>query len=165
MPTDDLPDNLPRLNRSGDVGSVGQPKGVRPLFEMGTETSPPPDSAQDIEDRKGEAKRIVKRLGAIVEDHRQSAVPLNIELGGKDIALVIDALRDHAQGHPGTPVDGARDEIHGYCLNRLFDELVEEPSNILFTTQTGPDTIRYDAMNAKFWLECLELMEATYCPT
>ena len=60
-------------------------------------------------------------------------------------------------------VGGARDEIHGYCLNRLFDELVEEPSNILFTTKTGPDSIRYDAMNAKFWLECLDLMEAIFC--
>ena len=54
------------------------------------------------------------------------------------------------------------DEIHGYCLNRLFDELVEEPSNILFTTKTGPDTIRYDAMNASFWIECLDLMEASF---
>ena len=55
------------------------------------------------------------------------------------------------------------DEIHGYCLNRLFDELVEEPSNILFTTKTGPDTMRYDAMNAAFWIECLDLMEDTFC--
>ncbi len=138
------------------------PRTVRPLFEMGTELPPPPEIEQEIGDRKGEAKRIVKRLAAIVEDHRQSALPLKIELGANDIGFVINALREHAQGHPGTPVNGARDEIHGYCLNRLFDELVEEPSNILFTTNTGPDTVRYDAMNATFWMECLDLMEATY---
>ncbi|MCH1507548.1 MAG: hypothetical protein L7V86_28495 [Verrucomicrobiales bacterium] len=138
------------------------PGTVRPLFEMGTELPPPPEIEQEIGDWKAEAKRIVKRLAAIVEDHRQSALPLNIELGANDIGSVLNALREHAQGHPGTPVTGARDEIHGYCLNRLFDELVEEPSNILFMTNTGPDTVRYDAMNATFWMECLDLMETTY---
>ena len=138
------------------------PGTVRPLFEMGTELPPPPEIEQEIGDWKAEAKRIVKRLATIVEDHRQSALPLNIELGANDIGSVLNALREHAQGHPGTPVTGARDEIHGYCLNRLFDELVEEPSNILFMTNTGPDTVRYDAMNATFWMECLDLMETTY---
>lgn len=138
------------------------PRTVRPLFEMGTELPPPPEIEQEIGDRKGEDKRIVKRLAAIVEDHRQSALPLKIELGANDIGSVINALREHAQGSPGNPVSGARDEIHGYCLNRLFDELVEEPSNILFTTNTVPDTVRYDAMNATLWMECLDLMEANY---
>ena len=141
-----------------------RPDTVRPLFEMGTEVPPLPEADQDIADRKGEAKRIVKRLAAIVEDHRQAAIPLNIELGASDLSSVLGALREHAQGRPGTPVGGAHDEVHGYCLNRLFDELVEEPSNILFTTKTGPDSIRYDAMNAKFWLDCLDLMEAIFCP-
>ncbi|MEM1297568.1 MAG: hypothetical protein AAGH89_19530 [Verrucomicrobiota bacterium] len=138
-----------------------EPRTARPLFEDSAELLPP-DSGQEIGDRKGEAKRIVKRLAAIIEDHRQAAQPLNIELGAKDISFVIAALREHATGGPGTPVSGARDEIHGYCLNRLFDELVEEPSNILFTTQTGPKTIRYEAMDATFWLECLDLMEIVF---
>ncbi|MEM9408389.1 MAG: hypothetical protein AAGA81_20310, partial [Acidobacteriota bacterium] len=73
------------------------------------------------------------------------------------------ALREHAKNRPGIPVPGARDEIHSYCLDRLFEELVEEPSNILFTTVTGPETTRYDSMNAGFWIECLDLMESTYC--
>ena len=143
------------------MSSEERPETTRPLFDV---LPPAPEIKQEIGDRKGEAKRIVKRLAAIVEDHRQSALPLNIEIGAKDIAAVLAALRDHARGLAGTPVAGARDEIHGYCLNRLFDELVEEPSNILFTTRTGKDTIRYDAMNAEFWIECLDLMEATYCP-
>lgn len=141
-----------------------RPDTVRPLFEMGTEIPSQPEIEQDIGDRKGEARRIVKRLAAIVEDHRQAAIPLGVELGGRELFFVLAALRKHAQGLQGSPVEGARDEIHGYCLNRLFDELVEEPSNILFTTKTGPDSVRYDAMNAPFWIECLDLMEATYCP-
>lgn len=141
-----------------------RPETVRPLVEVNKELFPPTETQQAIADRKGEAKRIVKRLAAIVEDHRQAALPLDIELGAKDISSVLTALREHARGGAGTPVPGSRDEIHGYCLNRLFDELVEEPSNILFTTVTGPDTIRYEAMSAAFWMECLDLMEATFCP-
>lgn len=139
------------------------PKTVRPLFEMGSEIPSNPEVEQEIEDRKGEAKRVVKRLASIFEDHKDSALPLKIKLGREDLRLVIKALREHAKGGSGSPVSGSRDEIHGYCLNRLFDELVEEPSNILFTTKTGPDTMRYDAMNASFWIECLDLMESTFC--
>ncbi len=139
------------------------PQDVRPLFQMGTENPAPVEAKQEMEDPKGEAKRIVKRLAAIIEDHRQAAVPLNIALDAEDLKKVIFSLKDHAKGGRGTPVPGSRDEIHGYCLNRLFEELVEEPSNILFTTQKGSDTVRYDAMNASFWTECLDLLEQTYC--
>ena len=136
---------------------------VRPLFEMGSELPQNFEVEQDIQDRKGEAKRVIKRLAPIFAEHKDAALQLKINLCGGDLQLVISALRDHARGGGGSPVPGSRDEIHGYCLNRLFDELVEEPSNILFTTKTGPDTMRYDAMNASFWIECLDLMENTFC--
>lgn len=140
-------------------------KTTRSLFEMGSELHQNPEVEQEIQDRKGEAKRVVKRLAAIFEDHKDAAYPLKIKLGSADLRLVIKALRNHARGGEGSSVSGFRDEIHGFCLNRLFDELVEEPSNILFTTKTSPDTVRYDAMNAEFWIECLDLMEATFCDT
>ena len=147
-PKRDLPRNIPV---------------VPSLFEMGTEMPPPVEAKQEIENPAQESQRIVNRLAIIVEDHKRAAEQLNIKLGPNDLALVIDSLKNHAKGGKGTPVSGARDEIHGYCLNRLFDELVEEPSNILFMTQKGADTVRYDAMNANFWLECLDLFELTYC--
>jgi hypothetical protein len=145
------------------MSSEEPPKTVRPLFEMGSEIPSNPEVEQEIQDRKGEAERVVKRLVSIFDDHKDAAIPLKIKLSSEDLRLVINALRDHAKGGSGSPVSGSRDEIHGYCLNRLFDELVEEPSNILFTTKTGPDTMRYDAMNASFWIECLDLMETTLC--
>jgi hypothetical protein len=138
------------------------PPRIRPLLEK---EKPQPVSAgkpQDMEDRKGEARRIVKRLAAIVEDHRLSAIPLGVEFASEDLRSVIHALRDHACGGDGLPIPGTRDEIHAYVLQRLFEELVEEPSNILFTTVTGPETTRYDAMNPSFWIECLDLLEKTY---
>ncbi|MFU8893847.1 MAG: hypothetical protein ACNA8L_09485 [Luteolibacter sp.] len=147
-----------RLNPQEEI-----PATVRPLFKLEVDSPVvPAPSQQDIEDRKGEARRIVKRLAAIVEDHRQSAIPLGIELAATDLRAVIAALRDHANGGPGLPIPATREAIHAHVLTRLFEELVEEPSNILFTTVTGPETTRYDAMNPTFWLECLELMEKTY---
>lgn len=90
-----------------------RPRTVHPPFETSPEFPPPSPSGiqQEIGDRKAEAKRIVKRLAVIVEDHRQAAIPLNFELGADDISLVLDALREHARGGPRTPVPGARDEI------------------------------------------------------
>ena len=139
-----------------------RPGAGRRIVKTVTQRPPTPESKQEIGDQKAEAKRIVKRLAVIVEDHRQAALPLNIELGAEDLSFVVEALRAHARGACGTPVPGARDEIHGYCLNRLFDELVEEPSNIFFTTKTGSETTRYDAMSTAFWIECLDLMMETY---
>lgn len=140
------------------------PPNIRPLFPKGTEIPEIPVKHQEIEDRKGETKRVVKRIAALVEDHRQSAIPLGIDLGAEDLRNVISALREHAKGEPGIPVKGSRDEIHAHVLDRLFEELVEEPSNILFTTVTGPDSTRYEAMGVAFWLECLDHLEKTYCP-
>ncbi|MBL49891.1 MAG: hypothetical protein CMP28_13205 [Roseibacillus sp.] len=135
---------------------------IRPLLKKRTEIPQGPEVPQDIHDREGEAKRILKRLAATVEYHRQAAKELKVDFGSTDLRNVPDALRSHARGGTGLPVHGARDEIHGYCLNTLFDELVEESSNILFTTKTGSDTMRYDAMTPYFWIECLDLMETTY---
>jgi len=139
------------------------PPNIRPLFQLEKLSPVILEKPQEIEDRKGEMKRIVKRLAAIMEDHRLSAVSLGIVFHGEDLRSVIHALRDHARGGSGLPIKGTRDEIHAYVLTRLYEELVEEPSNILFTTITGPDTTRYDAMTPSFWIECLDHMEKTYC--
>ncbi len=121
------------------------------------------NSPESDQERKVEAGRIVKRLAVLIEEHRQAALPLGVELPDTDLLAVIAALRDHAGGGPGLPVHGARDEIHAHVLNRLFDELVEEPSTILFakTNADGSKVAGYEAMDVNFWLECLDHMEAT----
>ena len=73
--------------------------------------------------------------------------------------IVIAALRDHANGGLGTLKLNDYDEIESHCLNRLFEELVEEPSNILYVTPTSPSTTRYNSMDPSFWIECLDLLE------
>ncbi len=85
-----------------------RPDTVRPLFEMGTEIPSQPESEQDIGDRKGEARRIVKRLAAIVEDHRQAAIPLGVDLGGRELfsssPLYVSMLRAFRVARSRVPV-------------------------------------------------------------
>jgi hypothetical protein len=127
-----------------------------------SETNKSPTSAAE---RRAEALRIVKRLAGLIEEHRQAALPLGIQLSDTDLVSVIAALRDHADGGPGAPVPGARDAIHAHVLNRLFEELVEEPSNILYAKPNadGSKPAGYEAMDVPFWLECLDLLETELC--
>ncbi len=126
---------------------------------MPTDTKP--GVPEDPEERKAEAQRVVKRLTVLIGEHVEAAKPLGIELDRDDLRAVIDALRDHARGGAGLPVSGARDAIHGHVLNRLFEELVEEPSNIFYAkaNANGKEPSGYDAMDVPFWRECLEVME------
>lgn len=149
-------------DETGGINNV--PKITRRLFDFGQETPPPVEAEQKMDDPLAEAKHVVQRLAAVFEEHRVAASRMDIDFGSKDLKLVIGALRDHAKGGEGLPVLGSRDEIHGYCLNRLFEELVEEPSNILYATKKNADTIKYDAMNSAFWIDCLDIMEAKFCP-
>jgi len=135
------------------------PETVRPLFQIEEEEPTPPADKPEIVDRTAEAKRVVKRISTIIDEHRRASILLEVELGATELGIVIAALRDHAKGGPGTLELSGLDEIKSYCLQRLFEELVEEPSNILYVTTTGPDSTRYDAMDSSFWIECLDLLE------
>jgi hypothetical protein len=81
------------------------PRTVRPLFEMGSEEPPLPEVEQEIDDRKAEAKRVIKRIYAIFEDHRDAAVSLKIKLGPQDLSFV--NMPREGQGRP-CPVPAVR---------------------------------------------------------
>ena len=142
------------------------PRGpIRPLFEISQEPEGPPPGMPDVAERPAEAKRVLKRLAAIIEDHRRAGESLGVDFDPRQLGIVLDALRDHAQGGSGVVKVDPEKEIEAYCLNRLFEELVEEPSNILYATKTGPDTMRYDAMDSSFWVQCLDLLQKNYDPS
>jgi hypothetical protein len=120
----------------------------------------PASQSPSIEDPRKEKSLILKRLQAIISEHLVSADRLGITFSAADIRTVLSSLRAHAKN--GTLPEFntiSKDEIHCYILESLFAELVEEPSNILYTTKTGEDTMRYDAMQPSFWIECLDLLE------
>lgn len=144
--------------------SEDDPITIRPLFNIEEEEPTPPADAPEIVDRRQEAKRVVKRITSIIDEHQHACLPLKVTLGEVELSIVIEALRDHAKGGSGDLDLSDRDEISSHCLRRLFEELVEEPSNILYTTSTGADTMRYDAMESAFWIECLDLLQKNYNP-
>ncbi len=115
----------------------------------------PSRTPQEIEDRKGEAKRIVKRLLAIIADHHSSADHIGVALDQALLLKVVSALEAETRDEDPTPLLHDDDEVAAYLMRALYEELLEEPSNILFTTQVNPDTVRYEAMEVGFWRECL----------
>lgn len=131
-----------------------------PMDEHRLPEATPMSQSPAIEDLPGEKSRILKRLLAIIGEHSISAERVGIKLSPAHLELVFAALRAHARSG-STPDFQRRDEIDRNVLDSLFSELVEEPSNHLLTTCTGPDTVRYDAMPPDFWCECIELTEKT----
>jgi hypothetical protein len=114
-----------------------------------------PKAPQEIEDRKGEAKRIVKRLLAIIADHHSSADCIGVALDPGLLLQVVAALEAETRNEDPSPLLRHEDEVRAYLMRALYEELLEEPSNILFTTQVNEDVVRYEAMEAGFWRECL----------
>ena len=115
----------------------------------------PSRAPQEIEDRKGEAKRIVKRLLAIIADHHSSADCIGVALDQPLLLKVVSALEAETRNEDPAPLLSHEDEVRAYLMRALYEELLEEPSNILFTTQVNPDVVRYEAMEVGFWRECL----------
>lgn len=141
------------------MSTVNIPSNVRALFKVEEEDLIMPGDRPEIVNRKTEIKRVVKRISSLIDEHQQASDSLGIQFETSDLLIVINALRGHAGGGSGALSLGGYDEITAHCLNRLFEELVEEPSNILYTTLTENGSTRYDAMDSSFWIECLNQLE------
>ena len=149
--------NIPTLPKRrvliSEVGTIGlqiSPGGISPLPEL--EPAQPP---QEIEDRKGETRRIVKRLLAIIEEHRTAALRMNFFFDADALDVVLRALEAETRGEDPSPTLSDSDEIRSYLFASLYEDLLAEPSNILFTTHIAKDVVRYEAMEAAFWKECV----------
>lgn len=156
-PMDDFISNIPSLpkrrifiSETGIGGLPGSLGGISPLPEL--EPSKPP---QEIEDRKGESRRIVKRLLAIIEEHRVSALRMGFTLDAAALDTVIRALEAETRKENPAGILADADEIRTYILTALYEDLLAEPSNILFTTHIAKDVVRYEAMEAAFWIDCV----------
>jgi hypothetical protein len=145
-----LPKRRVLVSETGTGGLPVFPGGVSPLPEV--EAAKPP---QDIEDRKGEARRIVKRLLGIIEEHRVSALRMGFTLDAPAIDSVIRALEAETRNEDPVAILADGDEVRRYVLTSLYEDLLAEPSNILFTTHVAKDVVRYEAMEVDFWKECV----------
>jgi len=148
----DSPDRRPREERRFLPPQV---EILRLDFSKLARRNPP----QGIEDRGAERERVVRRLLAIVREHRASARRVGSPLGRETLQTIIEALRLESFGGDPRPLLRHRDPVAAWLRESLFQELLEEPSNVLFTTRLDDETVRYEAMETAFWRECLEALE------
>lgn len=117
-----------------------------------------PSLKLEVENTSAEAHRVVKRLKVLLMAHCQGAARIRVTPEPDDIRAVVLALLAEADGlNPESHLQ-CPDEIRHYFRRTMFDELVGEPSNILYTTQISPEAVRYEAMPADFWKKCLHLL-------
>jgi len=117
-----------------------------------------PEEAKDrvqITDQPAEIRRVLKRIRTLFEPHFSSAERMEIALGPDDLLAVIDALLAESEGLSPQPHLECAEELRKYLRSAMFDDLVGEPSNVLYTTQVNEGVVRYDAMPVDFWRKCL----------
>lgn len=117
-----------------------------------------PPGKLEVENATAEVRRVVKRLKVNLIPHLEGATRMGVIPGPDDIYAVIQALLAEADGLNPVPHLECPDEIRRYFRRTMFDELVGEPSNVLYTTQINPDVVRYEAMPADFWKKCLKTL-------
>lgn len=108
--------------------------------------------------RGGEAEvgRFVSRLLAIVREHRASARRVGSPLDEEDLEDILEALRIESFGGDPRPLLHHPEPVAAWLRRALFEDLLEEPGNVFFTTRIDDETIRHEVMEADFWRECLE---------
>lgn len=148
------------ISEMGISGPAFTPGGICPLPELEPEKPP-----KDIADRKGEVRRIVKRLLAIIEEHRTAALRMKFLFHADSLDIVLRALEAETRDEDPTGILSDFDEIRTYLLTSLYEDLLAEPSNILFTTHIAKDVVHYEAMEADFWRECLAGLRQKLVPT
>lgn len=129
-------------------------------FSQITEDSFPEVSPgkREIENAPAEVRRVVKRLKIMIVPHFESASRMGVIPGPDDLRSVLQALLAEADGLNPSPHLECPDEIRHYFRRTMFDELVGEPSNVLYTTQVNAEVVRYEAMPTDFWKNCLEFL-------
>ena len=121
--------------------------------------APAPEAApRPVENHAAEQRRIVKRLQVIIATHVESAWRMRVGWSLADVERVIAALEAEADGLDPKPHLFDENEIVGYLRGSLYEELLGEPSNIFYTTQVGPEVMRYEPLPKAFWKGCLALL-------
>jgi hypothetical protein len=115
--------------------------------------------SEPVEDRGAECDRVLRRLLAILREHRASARRVGSPLDREAVLTVIAALRLESFGGDPRHLLRHPDPVAAWLRETLYQDLLEEPSNVLFTTRIDDETVRYEAMAPAFWRECLEALE------
>lgn len=108
-----------------------------------------------VKNASAEVRRVMKRLMVMLTPHFESAQRMGVILGADDLRAVIQALIAEADQLSPDPHLQCPEELRHYLRRTMFDELVGEPSNVLYTTKINDEVVRYEAMPPDFWKSCL----------
>ena len=111
--------------------------------------NPSPNAQQ-----RREIHGIVRRLEAIVVNHLEGARRVGNPLRLDQVIAIIDALQAEAQGR-ARPARFSDGEVTFYLMDGLYEELLEEPSNIFSATPLAGGGTRFEPLQRDFWLACL----------
>lgn len=102
---------------------------------------------------------VISKVQVAIADYLLSGAPLKIKLNPVEILSAIEAAIREAEGHPSPWPDGA--DVRTFFIHGLYDELIQQPSNI-FETKRFPDgSERYIPISRGTWKACLETLRDT----
>lgn len=97
---------------------------------------------------------VVSKLHVVIADYLDSGKPLKITLSAVEIISAVDAAIREAGDQPSPWPDGA--DARSFFVHGLYDEIIQQPSNI-FETKLFPDgSERYIPINRSTWKACLD---------
>lgn len=97
---------------------------------------------------------VVHKLSVVMADYLENGKAIDIVLNPVEILSAIDAAIRESEGLPSPWPDGA--DARTFFIHGLYDELIQQPSNI-FETRLFPDgTARYIPIARATWKACLE---------
>lgn len=97
---------------------------------------------------------VVSKLHVVIADYLDSGKPLKITLSAVEILSAVEAAIRESEGQPSPWPDGA--DARTFFLHGLYDDLIQQPSNI-FETKLFPDgSERYIPVSRSTWKACLE---------
>ncbi|MDP1586625.1 MAG: hypothetical protein Q8M07_02680 [Prosthecobacter sp.] len=101
---------------------------------------------------------VIGKVQIAIADYLKSGAPLKITLNPVEILSAIEAAIREAEGHPSPWPDGA--DARTFFIHGLYDDLIQQPSNI-FETKRFPDgTDRYLPISPATWKACLEKLRS-----
>ncbi len=97
---------------------------------------------------------VLARVSIVMADYIEGGKPIGIVLNPIEILSAIAAAIKEAEGQPSPWPDGA--DARTFFIHGLYDEIIQQPSNI-FETKIFPDgTERYIPLDKATWKACLQ---------
>lgn len=146
-----MPDPLPEIHLRH---AAGAPESVVSAIQVERELKKLIAGEGTVD--KSQISAVVKKLCVVIADYLESGEAIDITLSTMEIVSAIEAAIQEAIGHPSPWPDGA--DARTFFVHGLYDELLQQPSNI-FETKLFPDgSSRYVPISRAVWKACLEML-------